>query len=344
MSRRYRNRGWPRYVSVEERRAQAERQVMKLREGGQNIQPIEISGRTITRSFWGKAWCEHLESFGDYSNRLPRGRSYVRNGAVCHLDIAKGRVDAMVAGSDMYNVEVKIATLNKKKWSEIKKRCTGRIGSLIELLQGKLSDEIMKTVTDRSDGLFPLQGQITYSCDCPDWAKMCKHVSAVMYGIGARLDEQPELLFLLRGVDHEELVSESAAAEEITSRRSRRSRRRNLSGTDVESVFGVELDHAIDADADEPRPKRKPSKRKKRTAQSTSQATKRKTSEAKAFKPTAKSVLELRQRLGMSKAEFAREVGVSAATIANWEKSTGGLSPQARNLDSLTRLNNAVAE
>ena len=140
---------WPAYVPVAQRRAQARREVSKLLKKGQDIQPVEIEGRTIARSFWGKGWCTHMESFGDYSNRLPRGRTYVRNGSVCHLSIKKGKVEAFVSGSKLYRVNVDIKTQSKAKWTELKKRCTGKIGSLIELLQGKLSEEIMSTVTDR---------------------------------------------------------------------------------------------------------------------------------------------------------------------------------------------------
>jgi len=103
--RRKKRRGgysaWPEYVPVAERRAQARRKTEKLKKQGQAIYPVEIEGRTIARSFWGKGWCTHLESFGDYSNRLPRGRTYVRNGSVCHLSIEKGSIVALVAGSSV---------------------------------------------------------------------------------------------------------------------------------------------------------------------------------------------------------------------------------------------------
>ena len=169
-----------------------------------------IEGRKIAATFWGEAWCDHLESFSDFANRLPRGRTYVRNGSVCHLAIAKGHVEAKVSGSELYNVTVKIKTLPQKKWNELKKRCTGQIGSLLELLSGQLSESIMQVVTDRKEGLFPLPGEISFDCDCPDWASMCKHVAAVLYGVGSRFDHRPELLFELRGVDVEELIETDA--------------------------------------------------------------------------------------------------------------------------------------
>ena len=189
--------GWRPYVSVAERRRRAAKKMDALRKKGVDVQPVVIEGRKIAKSFWGEAWCGHLESFSDFENRLPRGRSYVRNGSVCHLAVAKGRIEAKVSGSELYNVKVAVKTLPGKQWSAIKRRCSGQIGSLLELLQGRLSDHVMAVVTDRQDGLFPAPKEISFECSCPDWAVMCKHVAAVLYGVGARLDARPELLFLL---------------------------------------------------------------------------------------------------------------------------------------------------
>ncbi len=313
-------------MPVAERRAKAKRQTDKLRKKGRDIQPIEIEGRTIARSFWGKGWCSHLESFGDYSNRLPRGRTYVRNGSVCHLGIKKGKVEAMVSGSGLYNVKVDIKPLNPSKWIKLKKECTGKIGSLIELLQGKLSDEIMGTVTDRTNGLFPQTGEISYKCDCPDSASMCKHISAVMYGIGARLDSQPELLFLLRGVDHSELISADVSEDAIGGKGTRRRRRRSLSGKDLENVFGVELDQNEDALTMVPkrRSTRKAGSRKK-----------------KPFIATGRKIANLRRRKSMTIAEFAKDIGVSGQTVKKWEKSKGAIKPRAKGMLGLTRLFNS---
>jgi uncharacterized Zn finger protein len=210
-----------------------------LRKKGVDVQPIVIDGRKITASFWGQAWCEHLESFSDYENRLPRGRTYVRNGSVCHLAVDKGKLDAIVSGSDLYTVKVSVKTLPAKKWTAIKKRSSGQIGSLLELLQGKLSDHVMETVTDRSEGLFPSPGEITFECSCPDSAYMCKHVAAVLYGFGARLDSKPELLFTLRGVNHEELIAADAEHAVVTA--TSRGKARRLAAGDISDVFGIEI-------------------------------------------------------------------------------------------------------
>ena len=235
---------WRRYVPVAERRAKAHREMNKLRKKGKDIQPIEIAGRAIARSFWGKRWCEHLESFSDYANRLPRGRTYVRNGSVCHLAIRTGRIDAIVSGSELYDVTIRIDKLKAAVWRSVKSRCSGQIGSMLELLQGKLSREVMSVVTDRERGLFPKPGEIRFDCSCPDWASMCKHVASVLYGVGSRLDGHPESLFVLRGVDTAELI-----ATEMTLP--------GEAGTDdaladdaLAGIFGIDIDTGSDTDGD----------------------------------------------------------------------------------------------
>ena len=199
-------RWFPPHVPVGARRARVARVSDELRRNGVDVQPVHIEGRTIARSFWGRRWCHHLESCSDFENRLPRGRVYVRNGSVCHLDVHAGGVDAMVVGSDLYHVVVRIRKLGQAAWKAIRTECAGRVGSVLELLQGRLSDHVLRVVTDPDRGLFPKPGEITLTCDCPDWAVMCKHAAAVLYGVGSRLDDRPELLFRLRDVDAEDLV------------------------------------------------------------------------------------------------------------------------------------------
>ncbi len=229
--------GWRPYVSVAERRENARHKMSTLKKQGIEILPVEIEGRKIARTFWGESWCKHLESFSDYENRLPRGRTYVRNGSVCHLQIASGEVKAIVSGSELYDVQIAITKLPQKIWSAVKERCSGQIGSLLELLKGRLSSSVMAVVTDRKKGLFPQPAEISLKCSCPDWAVMCKHVAAVLYGVGARLDEKPELLFLLRGVDHKELIE----AKTTTLAGSKRDGLKYIAESDLEDVFGIEL-------------------------------------------------------------------------------------------------------
>jgi uncharacterized Zn finger protein len=233
--------GWAPYVSVAKRRRRALTKMAQLRKKGMDIRPIEIKGRKIAKTFWGQAWCDHMESLGDFANRLPRGRTYVRNGSVCHLAIKKGQITAMVNGSSLYDIKITIDTLPRKTWNKVKSRSAGQIGSLLELLQGRLSDEVMGVVTDSSSGLFPLSKEIHLSCSCPDWAVMCKHVAAALYGVGARLDQQPNLIFLLRGVKHEELID--ADAENALNRATRRGGRRPvIASGDLGEVFGIDLE------------------------------------------------------------------------------------------------------
>ncbi len=250
--------GWRPYVPVAQRRAKAQKKMEMLRKQGKNIQPVEVEGRTIARSFWGKAWCEHLESFSDFENRLPRGRTYVRNGSVCHLAIEAGRIEAMVSGSELYKVTIKIKPLESAVWKAIKKQCSGQIGSMLELLQGGLSDHVMSIVTDRSKGLLPLPGQIELNCSCPDWAEMCKHVAAVLYGVGNRLDRQPELLFKLRDVDANELIS-----GDISLPVSAAGAGKTIAEDQIAGIFGVDID--LDVERDKQAPPISPAKKKRVT-------------------------------------------------------------------------------
>ena len=328
--------GWAPYVPVAQRRANARRDMAKMMKGGKKAEPIEIEGRKIAYSFWGKGWCDHLEAFGDYSNRLPRGRTYARNGSICHLSIQKGKVEAFVSGSSLYRVEVEISPLKASKWKRLKQSCTGKIGSLVELLQGRLSEEIMGVVTNDKDGLFPQSGEINFQCNCPDWADMCKHISAVMYGIGARLDTQPELLFVLRGVDHEELITADAAEQAITgSSSAQKGRRRTISTEALGDVFGVELDDS--PTVPKKKAKRKAAKAKKKTtARAKANRAKKQEKKQAPFKPTARSITALRRRFRMTKTDFAEVIEVSAATVGRWEQSSGPLKIRAKSVEALT--------
>ncbi len=267
---------WWRYTrkpSVLEQRERARREGKQLERkrarSGRTPSPVRIEGRAIARSFWGKAWCENLESYRDYEYRLPRGRSYVRNGAVLDLDIGAGRIQAVVSGTRLYEVDIQIKPLAPAHWGRIKTQCAGEIGSLIELLEGRLSDRVMSIVTDSDLGLFPRPKEIEMSCSCPDWATMCKHVAAVMYGVGARLDAQPELLFTLRNVEHGELIA-AATDFEVPQRGTRR---KTIEEADLAGVFGIELAEAPDAKSSPKRTLRSmPAKRSVRKDRATRKA------------------------------------------------------------------------
>jgi uncharacterized Zn finger protein len=228
------------YVSVAQRRRFAEREMQKKRAKGLNVQPVVINGRVIAKTFWGKAWCENLESYSDFENRLPRGRTYARNGSVVHLEIRNGKISAFVAGSELYSVEITIASLPQPNWKRIKTQCAGKIASLVELLQARLSAGVMEVVTKRGEGLFPKPAEIQMRCSCPDWAGMCKHVAAVMYGIGARLDDQPELLFLLREIDHLELIAAAVESAPVANANTTAGKK-TIAADDLADVFGIEM-------------------------------------------------------------------------------------------------------
>lgn len=348
--------GWGRYVPVAERRLNAMREMVKLRKKGKNICPVEIEGRTIARTFWGKGWCEHLESFSDYDNRLPRGRTYARNGSVCHLEISKGKISAIVSGSELYKIRIGIKRLPKARWDSIKQHCAGRIGSMLELLQGKISKEVMEVVANRTNGLFPLPGEMKFTCSCPDWAVMCKHVAAVLYGVGNRLDCDPGLLFELRGVDAQELIardmhlldSQQAGQDD------------GLADQDLGDLFGIEMDaEVLHEPAGDTSPQPSPEKTTKASRKQTSKAAsgknaktgsttrkaRTKTSSAagttkpttgtvknkpaskpiskpakpKRFCPTGPQIRKLRQAQGLSFQEFADKVGSCEGSVRRWE-------------------------
>jgi uncharacterized Zn finger protein len=230
---------WKPYVSVAERRRKAEREMDKLRKKGHPVSPVAIEGRTIARTFWGKAWCDNLEGYSDYENRLPRGRTYVRNGSVVDLQIAPGEVKAMVSGSELYKVAIKVSAVPKSRWTAICGDCAGAIDSLVELLQGRFSKGVMERICRQKTGLFPVPEEIELSCSCPDWASMCKHIAAVLYGIGARLDEQPELLFRLRMVDEKELIAKAGSGLPLS--RKGLAKDKVLAVSDVSALFGIEM-------------------------------------------------------------------------------------------------------
>lgn len=231
--------GWPPYVSVAERRRKAARAMEKLRKKGHPVSPVIIEGRTIARTFWGKAWCENLESYSDFENRLPRGRTYVRNGFVLDLQIAPGLVEAQVSGSSVYQVRVAVKPVPDLRWKALCQDCGGAIASLVELLQGRFSKGVMERICRQGEGLFPSPADIKLSCSCPDGALMCKHVAAVLYGIGARLDAAPELLFQLRGVEANELLAQAASG--LASAAPAPAADRMLERDDLADLFGLEL-------------------------------------------------------------------------------------------------------
>ena len=229
---------WAPYVPVAERRRKAAGEMAKLAKKGQALSPVVVRGRAIASTAWGKAWCANMESYSDYSNRLPRGRTYVRNGSVVDLQITPGTVVARVSGSQVYRTTITVKPVPKAKWQQICVDCAGGIDSLVELLQGRLSKGVMDRLCRQGDGLFPVPNDIHFDCSCPDGAWMCKHVAAVLYGVGARFDSKPELLFTLRQVDAAELLSKAGSGVVTAPAAGERT----LAGDDVGALFGLEMD------------------------------------------------------------------------------------------------------
>jgi uncharacterized Zn finger protein len=238
--------GWGDYVSVAEKRRWAQNELAKLKKQGRTVEPVTIEGRKIASNFWGKSWCTNLERYSDFASRLPRGRSYVCNGFVVDLKITKGKIAAKVSGSELYDVAITIAPVVAKRWRAICRDCSGTIDSLVELLQGRLAKGVMDRVCREGDGLFPAPDEIKLSCSCPDWADMCKHVAATLYGVGARLDERPQLLFVLRGVDESELLA--AAGQDLTGPKSAPNADAILDAGEVAALFGLDMAEAATAE------------------------------------------------------------------------------------------------
>jgi uncharacterized Zn finger protein len=231
------------YVSAAERRRMGAKAAASLsKRTGRATAPIRIEGRAIAKTFWGSAWCKNLEAYSDYANRLPRGRTYARNGSIVDLHITTGKVEALVQGSSLYQIQITFSTLAATRWAAFKKQSAGRVTNLIDLLQGRLSKEILADLTDRNSGLFPAPSEIQMKCSCPDWAAMCKHLAAVLYGVGARLDEKPELFFTLRGVEVSELIASATATATHEPAPGTQPANDALDGEDLSALFGVELD------------------------------------------------------------------------------------------------------
>jgi uncharacterized Zn finger protein len=231
--------GWKPYVPVARRRQHAARTVAKLAKSGVTLAPVTAARRAVARTFWGKAWCENLERYSDYANRLPRGRTYLRNGAVIDLRIAAGAVTAQVMGSSLYRVKVNIAAVTAAQWQGIARDCAQSIDTLVELLQGQLSTSVMERITRPGTGLFPSPREISFSCSCPDSAVMCKHVAATLYGVGARLDAEPQLLFSLRKVDAKELIARAGDTGPPVVKAPRAGR--ILDSSRLADVFGIDM-------------------------------------------------------------------------------------------------------
>lgn len=238
MARQYDDQ-WPAYVPVAERRLQAERAIARLSKQGTVLSPVTVAGRRIVSTFWGRAWCDNLQSYRDYAHRLERGRSYVRNGLVIDLQVGPHTVRAMVSGSSLYAVKISIKAMPTAQWKSICADCAGGIDSLVELLQGRFANGVMERICRQGGGLFPQPAEISFACNCLDHASMCKHVAAALLSVGARLDAKPELLFRLRGVNQNDLLADIGLALPMT--RKGPAAGKVLQADDVAALFGLDM-------------------------------------------------------------------------------------------------------
>ena len=241
--------GYPRYVSVEEKRAKAAKKLKQLKKKNPAIKPIIIEGSTIARTWWGKSWNHNLERYADYSNRIGRGRSYVRHGAVLDLQISPGQVESLVQGtrSKPYTVIISIKGINKKIWQNIKAACADKLDSLPELLAGKFPKALGEIFTAQGQGLFPSPEEIEFNCSCPDWAYMCKHVAATLYGIGARLDDSPSLFFKLRKVNVDDLIQQTITDQSYKLlKTAEKTTAKMIAESDLSGMFGIDMEDHMD--------------------------------------------------------------------------------------------------
>ena len=251
---------WAPYVPVAQRRANASREASKFAKNGQPLRPIHIKTRAIATSFWGLAWCENLENYADWANRLPRGRTYARNGSIVHLQIESGSIRALVSGSSLYKIDISIDALDAKRWMAIRRDCASEVSSLLDLMRGKLPSGVLARLTDPKQGMFPSPKELKLNCSCPDYATMCKHVAATLYGVGHLLDTEPALFFKMRGVNQSDLVSDAMTTQSAEDSIGLR-QQSELAGEDLSAIFGIDL--ATPQDTSSKVAQRQPAKTKK---------------------------------------------------------------------------------
>jgi len=316
---------FPRYVPVGEKKEKAVRKLKELQKKNPNIKPVMIHGSAIAKTWWGKSWNQNLERYADYSNRIGRGRSYVRNGAVLDLQIGAGEVNSLVQGtaSKPYSVTVKIKSIEKGTWKTIKAACLGKFDSLPELLEGKFPKSLGEILFAKDQGLFPSPKAIEFSCSCPDWAYMCKHVAATLYGIGARLDEDPLLFFKLRKANVNDLISESVEdkARDLLQKAGRKSSR-VIEETDLTKIFDIEMEDYSETGPVRPSRRREEPVRKKAAKTSTvmkKEARERKpVKEEPALKPSAAERVESiiqKSRKGVTMETLMKKTGFDERKI-----------------------------
>lgn len=227
---------WEDQEEIREQKERLRRELERRRENGETLTPFEApKGTKLTKNFWGGAWCRHLETYAHHAFRLPRGRTRLRRGDVYNLAVRAGLASAEVAGDRLYEAQVRVEPLPDEIWEELKRKCQGEVGNLLDLLAGKFGDGVMRAVTDPERGLFPRPDEIRPSCDCPDDADLCEHAAAVLYATGVLFDRDPGLLFEWRGVDPSELIRSSTRTltESVAET--------GMDDAEMSALFGIDL-------------------------------------------------------------------------------------------------------
>lgn len=222
------------YVRVKKRRETAESVAARLTAEGEELQPARAHGKAIASSFWGRAWCRAIEDWQDYESRLPAGRSLLKNGGVIDLKLSENLALAQVVSDRLYQVRIRFSGVEEEQLDALRKACAGRLTSLIDLIRGDLSDDVMSLICDPAYGLFPRYSELKPACDCLDDAVLCRHAAAALYAIAPRLDDQPELFFTLRGIDPESFFTLDPAAVEETPG--------DLTAEELSATFGIEIE------------------------------------------------------------------------------------------------------
>jgi uncharacterized Zn finger protein len=244
--------GFAPYVSKAEKLRRAEKAKVALAKKGIKLEPVTVDGkREISRTWWGKSWTQNLERYADYSNRIPRGRTYVRSGAVLDLKITPNTIAALVSGSrpQPYKIEVSIKSLEKKVEKALMEKSQASLDSMQSLLSGEFPTDLKEEFFMQGTGLFPSPKEIKLDCSCPDWADMCKHVAAALYGTAVRLDEKPELFFTLRGIKIDDFVGKMVKQEsEKILKKAKQKSVRAIATDDGEmsALFGITMDNPAD--------------------------------------------------------------------------------------------------
>ncbi|MCY4075643.1 MAG: hypothetical protein OXH04_09480 [Acidobacteria bacterium] len=341
---------YPRYLSIGARRATTLPEMRRLRERGVRVQPVEGVGQAMARDFWGRRWCERLDTFARDEARLPLGRTLVRRGSVCHLEVRPGVIEAMVAGSALFRTVVRIRAMDPTARLEMARACAGRVGSVPELLRGALPEDVIEAVAGSDRGVLPRREEIHSECGCPDGKTLCRHAAAALYGVGRRLDAEPELLFRLRNVDAAELIASATAPKRASSHPDGE----NAPGpgsapAEVSPPAAVSPPAEVSPPAalpDDPIPAglagSGPAGADAAPARPEGGPAAPADEDGDGFRPTGAFIRGLRRSSGFSVPEFAALLRVSAATVRRWEAAPGALTLRSRPRDALETLLEAI--